>query len=84
MSSSMYWRPAPKEVPPPNELSYELKKAVARRWWDHDGSLNGGEIEIGRGHLNYLQVLADGGVEGADDLIKAVEEHGNVLVWISN
>lgn len=82
MSSSMYWRPAPKERPPARPLSDDLKYRLARRLWDHDGSVGGDEVELGKEDLPYLEGLADGGVDGADDLVAAIHDHGRVLVWI--
>ena len=84
VSSSLYWKPAPKDEPHPEDLPYELKKAIARRYWDHDGSLNGDEILLGAADLPYLQGLVDGGVTGASELLAAVCEHGAVILWIAN
>lgn len=82
MSSSLYWRPAPKDEPPANHLPSGLKYAIARRLWDHDGSLWGDEIEVGKEMIPYLEGLQDGNVEGASELIEAIREHGSVLIWI--
>ncbi|WP_242890225.1 hypothetical protein [Actinomadura litoris] len=82
MSSSLYWRPAPREEPPAHELSYELKKAIAQRAWGHDGSLHGDEITIGPDWVPYLEGLSDAGIDGADELIKAIKDHERVLIWI--
>lgn len=83
MSTSLYWRPVPKDPPPSRELSYELKKAIARRLWGHDGSLCGAEVEVDAGMALYLEGLVDAGVPGADELLDAVREHGRVVVWIA-
>lgn len=83
MSSTLYWRPAPKDVPAPRDLPTGLKWALARRLWGHDGSLNGDEIELDEAIVPYLEGLADGGVEGAADLIAALRAHGTVLLWIA-
>lgn len=82
MSSTLYWRPAPKDVPPAESLPFELKKAIARRLWDHDGSLHGDEVTIGSDMVPYLEGLEDAGVDGAVELIKAIRDHGSVLLWI--
>lgn len=84
MSSSLYWRPAPKNVPPARDLPESLKKRISQRLWGHDGSLNGDEIEIGKEMLPYLEGLDDAGAEGAADLIAAINAHGRVLLWIAN
>lgn len=82
MSTDLYWRPAPKDVPSGEDLPYALKKALARRLWGHDGSLRGGHIEVGKEIVPYLEGLADGGVEGAAQLINLIRAHDVVELWI--
>lgn len=82
MSTSMYWRPVPKE-PRPAELPYDLKRAIAQRLWGHDGSLWGEATEIDRSILPYLEGLRDAGVDGAAELIAAIQQHDKVEVWIA-
>jgi hypothetical protein len=38
MSTSMYWRPVPKDLPEPESVS-GVKRLLAERLWGHDGSL---------------------------------------------
>lgn len=83
MSTSLYWRPAPKNLPPENYLPPALKHAIAKRIWEHDGSVHGDEIEVNKAFLPYLEGLADGHVEGAGELISAIREHETVLLWIA-
>ena len=82
MSTTLYWRPVPKEHPPLEDLSSVLKYMLARRYWGHDGSLYGEEVEIGKEEIPYLQGLNDCGVEDADRLIAAIHDHGRVLIRI--
>lgn len=84
MSSSMYWRPAPKEEPPAHDLPYELKHTVAQRFWNHDGTLHGDDHQLGKDDLPYLEGLADAGIDGARELIEAIKQHDSVLVWIGD
>jgi hypothetical protein len=83
MSSDLYWRPA---VPPPpkNVLAPDLKYAISQRFWDHDGSLNGHELQVDEENAAYFEGLADAGVEGADAVVTAIREHGAILLWIEN
>lgn len=81
MSSSLYWRPVPK-LPEGQELPFELKKRLGRRIWNHDGSLTSDEYEVGNELVPYLEGLADGNVPGAAELVAAIEEHGQVQIWI--
>lgn len=83
MSTSLYWRPAPKDVPPADTLPSELKKALARRYWDHDGSMWADEREFDSADVPYLEGLRDAGLDGAAELIAAIKKHGRVEVWIA-
>ncbi len=82
MSTDLWYRPVPKDQPPAETLPYPLKRAIARRYWDHDGTLCGDELEFTAADVPYLEGLADGGVEGARELIGAIREHGAVILWI--
>lgn len=82
MSSSLYWRAAPKALPPKHDLPSELKYAIARRFWGHDGSLYGDEIEMDKSSIGYLEGLVDGGVDGAQELIDAIRKETVVQLWI--
>lgn len=85
MSFGCSWEPLVK--PPDNRLPVGFKYAVARRWFDHDGSLRG-EYVVGSQDLPYLRGLMDGSPEGSDvregaaQLIDAVERHGVVIFRI--
>lgn len=85
MSTSLYWRPAPKPTRE-EELPFALKKALARRLWGHDGSLYGDTRELDARIVPYLEGLVDGGMAevaaGAYDLIAAIKEHETIEVWI--
>ena len=82
MSTDLYWMPSPKESPPPEVLDTDLKRILARRLWNHDGSLHGEAREVTSALIPYLEGLADGGVDGAAELIAAIREHHTVLIWI--
>jgi hypothetical protein len=85
MSFGLYWRPVPKEVPPARDLPVALKYPLARRYFDHDGTLRG-EMLVTKAHIPYLEGLADGSsgevAEGARELIAAINEHEIVDLWI--
>lgn len=83
MTTTMYWRPAPKDVPPAHDLPDTLKRILAQRHWGHDGSLYGGEVQLGtQADRAYLEGLQDAGVTGAGELLTAVMKHGTVELWI--
>lgn len=78
----MYWRP----VSPKPEGEYvddDVRRALARRLWDHDGSLSSDPHELSKADLPYLEGLRDGGTKDAQNLIDAIRKHGAVEVWIS-
>lgn len=83
MSTSLYWRPVPQDTPPARDLPYDLKKAISQRFWGHDGSLYGDEVELTQAHVMYLEGLRDAGVDGAADLIAAIRAHGAIELWIA-
>jgi hypothetical protein len=73
MSRIMYWR-----VPVPQTydcLSFELKKAVARRYWDHEGLLSGNWIILQDDEIPYLQGIADAGIPDVEKLIELIRKH---------
>lgn len=66
MSSNLYWEPSNrKRKDVPNGLKLVLRKMY--------GDLQG--IEMSTGDLPALRALAAANVEGANDLIAAIEKH---------
>lgn len=80
MSTAMMWRPVRPQAG--EELDYRLKKAVARRWFGHDGSLAAGPVTLRQSDLPYLQGLADAGIPDAQTLMQAVGKFEAVEVWL--
>lgn len=87
MSFSLYYRPVPKEIPPPRDLPVGLKYVIAPRWFDHDGSLRG-RCVLDKRHVPYLEGIADANrgeaSQGAAELVGAIGEHGAVELWIGD
>jgi len=79
MSSKLYWRPRSTSS---MLLSDDLKKILARKFWDHDGSLSNGPMRMNNSHLEYLCGLRDAGVEDAQKLIDGIEKFDLIEVWI--
>lgn len=87
MSSTLHMQPVPRLRPKSEQLSFYLKKVIARRFWEHDGSLSGDKVRIEYSDLavrGYLEGLVDAGVEDAEELLTAVVQHGAVDVWIAS
>ena len=71
MSSTLYWEPVQrKQKDLPNTLKYVLQKKI------------GGTVDtvMSEHDISYLRGLEDAGIEGATELIKAIEKHGQVVV----
>jgi hypothetical protein len=87
VSFGLYYRPVPKEIPPAIYLPVQLKYVIARRFFDHDGSLRG-QCILDKRHIPYLEGIADANKgeasEGAAELIKAIREHDIVELWIGD
>lgn len=87
MSFGLYYRPVPKEIPPATDLPVALKYVIARRFFDHDGSVRG-ECVLDKRSIPYLEGIADAGrgeaSEGAAELVKAIREHEAVTLWIGD
>ena len=80
MSSGMYFRPKPKDVPPGKWLPDDIRHKLGMRLWESYSLRN--EADLDKTDLPYLEGLADGGVEGAQELVDAIHEYGRVRVWI--
>lgn len=86
MSFGIYWQPH--NPPKGNQLPTGLKYALAERFLG-SSSLRGADAFFNRESIPYLQGMYDGSSldeirEGAEELIKAIEKHGVVRVWIGN
>lgn len=83
MSRSLNWRPAPLE-PEGRRLPYGLLAALLKRWErDFTDVTIGEKLPFDRNHIPYLEGLRDGGVDGAAELIAAIEKHDVVEIWMS-
>jgi hypothetical protein len=80
MSFNLYWRPVKPTTA--KSLPRDLKKPLAKRFFDSDGSLKGGPVTLTDKDSDYLEGLADAGVDGAEELIEAIRRHGAVEVYI--
>ena len=78
MSSTLMWKPNEREG---SALSYDLKIILSRKVWGTDGSTGGDYVVIGSEYIGYLDGLDDAGVKGASELLKAIKEHGEVVIW---
>lgn len=86
MSTNLFWRPPP--VDPEGEcLSKGLKYAIARKLWDHDGSLGGDWITIDESFIPFLEGIAAAASEretrrDAETLIEQIRKLGAVQVGL--
>lgn len=67
MSSTLCIRKTPKPTKDEWHFKLPIKSLIARKFYDHDGSLGGGRITVGAEHLEWLEgILAAGNFEPKD------------------
>jgi hypothetical protein len=71
MSSTLSWAPYTVQAEP--SLPYYLKTVLVKRYGD---SLDG--VHMASEDISYLAGLRDAEVKGADELISAIEKHGEI------
>jgi hypothetical protein len=86
MSHGLYWRPVPKDQPPPESASSLKHLLIPKLWGDSTPPL-GDETEAGRDLIPYLEGIRDSTgdsdmKEDAAGLIAAIREHGAVEMWV--
>lgn len=90
MSSTLIMRKTP--LPEKNsEVDFKLpvKGIIARRFYDHDGSLGGGIITINDSELPWFEGLLAGGITGAsakdvsdlERMCNVLRDGGTVDMW---
>jgi len=88
MSSTLYFRAVPKDLPPASSAS-SLKHLLGPKLWGGNWSSAYGLENTATATADlipYLEGIRDAGNEemreDADDLIAALKEHGEVDLWI--
>jgi hypothetical protein len=79
MSSSLHYRPHINEETGLS-LSFELKKAISQKYWEHDGSLGGHWIILTESDIPYLEGVRDGGIKDAGTLINEIRRYEAVEI----
>jgi hypothetical protein len=69
MSSTLYWVPTPRDRKP---LPDRLKHALQKRY---SSPLH---TKITGAECDYLEGLRDAGIDGAEELLEAVLQHGEI------
>ena len=70
MSCSLYWKPLGNGHQVGDTA---LRNAIERRY--------GSRVRLDDRAMDYLQGLADAGIDGATELIKAIEKHGEIEIY---
>lgn len=87
---SLVWRPTPPEPPPvdslPDQLTHLLVTWLRGQdpWspWDgKPGRQQPATLDNEQRVAGFLEGLAASGVEGAADLLAALEQHGSIDLW---
>jgi hypothetical protein len=84
MSSELHWRPVP-PPPPDNWLPSGLKLKIRDHLWSGEEYRSDRPFRISsmdRHIMGFLRGLAACNEEGADTLINAIDEHGEIEIWI--
>jgi len=71
MSGTLMWKPVVRDgssLPVALKWALQKRSAYCRNWTMKD--------------IPYLEGLVDGQVEGAQELLAAIEKHGEVITWI--
>lgn len=88
MSSDLYWSKIPVDETENNISS--IKRSIARKIWDFDGSGGSGGYEnVGKELIPFLEGIVVGNGSGdmardAQKLINAIHENGMVRICINN
>ncbi len=87
MTSTLCVRKTPKPTKDEWHFKQPIKGILARRFYDHDGSLGGGMITIGGEHLEWLEgVQAAGSFDARDTIdlnaiIDVLRNGGSIDLW---
>ena len=81
MSVNLFWRPYVADATY-RCLSDDLRRAIAPRYWEHDGSLSGGWVILDRSQLDYIGGLVDAKIEDAARLKDSIKKYGGVQLCI--
>lgn len=74
MSATLKWEPSKRKSQSlPDALKFVLRDK---------GGVTSERTIFGRGNISYLRGLADAGVEGAQELIDAIDKHEEVELWL--
>jgi hypothetical protein len=82
MSDDLYAQGKPRDEPPVEYMSNDLKVILTHHVWGGCGG-TWEERWLDRTDVQYLSGLADAGIDGAEELIEMIQEYGSVKVWIS-
>ncbi len=78
MSATLFWKPVSKESTSlPDRLKHVLLRSERCRCLST-------AILLRRGHEDYFQGLRDAGVEGASEILQAIETHGTIEIWLES
>lgn len=91
MSSTLCIRKTPKP-PRSNEWHFKqpIKGVLARKFYDHDGSLGGGMLTVGPEHLEWFEgVLAAGNFESSEkreleSVADVLRDGGTIDMWFES
>lgn len=83
MSTTLYWKKVPKKECNLGHEKHPLKGILAKKYYDHDGSLNGCEkiLTLSKDG-EFIEALMFAGIEGAKNLYDDLKKYGELIIWI--
>ena len=70
MSTNLMWKPKGSG----DCLSKDLRRVICKKYGD-------GQCTLSFDDLDYLEGLKDAGVDDADALIDAINDHDEIIIW---
>lgn len=79
MSSTLNWKPVETSK---GYFENDLKRILGRYFFGGDGSVWHGSKVVNYDFIDYLKGLRDGGNKDAGKLIKLIEKHGSIELFL--
>lgn len=86
MSSTLLFRRTPIATSNVCSFGQPIKGAIARRFYDHDGSLGGGLLTITREEIGFFEGLAAACTDASDrrsleKIVSILSDYGTIDMW---
>jgi hypothetical protein len=79
MSVHLYWKPS---KPVMKNRLFESIKPILLNYYSYDRFSGGCELELDLNDILFYKGLMAAGVEGASDIINAIENHQKIILFL--